>query len=65
MKAIAAERPVLLASQPGPNIENAKTPIAAQPIWAKNMLYFCRRGKGTQKLSSSYNEQTGSGDQTI
>lgn len=32
IKAIAAARPALLASQPGPNTENAKTPIAAQPI---------------------------------
>lgn len=32
MNAIEAARPALLASQPGPNIENAKTPMAAQPI---------------------------------
>lgn len=42
MKAMAAARAVLLASQPGPNIEKAKTPIAAHPIWATNILYFCK-----------------------
>ncbi|KAL0335654.1 UNVERIFIED_CONTAM: hypothetical protein Sradi_4777300 [Sesamum radiatum] len=42
MNAKAAARAVLLASHPGPNIENAKTPIAAQPICATNMLYFCK-----------------------
>uniref|UniRef100_A0A2P2Q0L2 Uncharacterized protein n=1 Tax=Rhizophora mucronata TaxID=61149 RepID=A0A2P2Q0L2_RHIMU len=32
MNAMDAARAVLLASQPGPKIENARTPIAAQPI---------------------------------
>lgn len=44
MNAKAAARAVLLASHPGPNIENAKTPIAAQPICATNMLYFLAPG---------------------
>lgn len=41
MKAMDAARAKLLASHPGPNMENASTPIAAQPICAKNILYFC------------------------
>lgn len=45
MKAIEAARAVLLASQPDPNSENAITPIAAQPIWAMNMLYFRAAGE--------------------
>jgi len=32
MKAMDAARAALLASQPGPNTENAITPMAAQPI---------------------------------
>lgn len=42
MKARDAERAVLRASQPGPKNEKANTPIAAQPIWAINILYFCK-----------------------
>lgn len=45
MKAMAAERAVLRASQPGPNIVNAKTPMAAQPICAINILYFLAPGE--------------------
>lgn len=40
MKAMEAERAALLASQLGPNNERAITPMAAQPIWAMNILYF-------------------------
>lgn len=42
---MAAERAVLRASQPGPNIVNAKTPMAAQPICAINILYFLAPGE--------------------
>lgn len=45
MKAMAAERAVLRASQHGPNIVNAKTPMAAQPICAINILYFLAPGE--------------------
>ena len=40
IKAMEAASATLLPSQPGPKAENATTPMAAQPIWAKNMLYF-------------------------
>jgi hypothetical protein len=42
MNAIQAERAAPLANQPGPNNERANTPKAAQPIWATNILYFCK-----------------------
>ena len=42
MNAMDAERAAPLANQPGPNNERASTPIAAQPIWATNILYFCK-----------------------
>lgn len=45
MNAMAAERAALLANQPGPNIVNAKTPMAAQPICAINILYFLAPGE--------------------
>lgn len=45
MKAMAAERAVLRASHPGPNNVNAKTPMAAQPICAINILYFLAAGE--------------------
>lgn len=54
MKAIEAARAVLLASQPDPNSENAITPIAAQPIWAMNMLYFCKFIIGKHAIIMSY-----------
>lgn len=41
MKPMEAARAKLRASHPGPNTENASTPMAAQPICAMNMLYFC------------------------
>lgn len=43
MKAIAAARAELLANHPGPKIVKANTPIAAQPICAMNILYFCKK----------------------
>lgn len=42
---MAAERAALRASQPGPNIVNANTPMAAQPICAINILYFLAPGE--------------------
>jgi hypothetical protein len=42
MNAMLAERAAPLANQPGPNNERANTPKAAQPIWATNILYFCK-----------------------
>lgn len=45
MKAMEAESAALLASHPGPNMESARTPMAAQPIWAMNKLYFCSTTK--------------------
>lgn len=40
INAMEAARAVLRESQPGPRMENANTPMAAQPIWAMNILYF-------------------------
>lgn len=31
---------MLRESQPGPKMEKVNTPMAAQPIWAMNILYF-------------------------
>lgn len=45
MKAMEAASAELLESHPGPNIENARTPMAAQPIWAMNTLYFLAPGE--------------------
>lgn len=42
MNAMQAERAAPLANQPGPNNERANTPKTAQPIWATNILYFCK-----------------------
>lgn len=55
MKATDAARAALLASQPGPKIEKARTPMAAQPIWAMKTLYFCNDEAAytTQKLTGN------------
>jgi hypothetical protein len=42
MNAMQEERAAPRARHPGPNKERAITPHAAQPIWATNMLYFCK-----------------------
>lgn len=59
MKAIAAERAVLRASQPGPNIVNAKTPMAAQPICAINILYFLAPGEAGVANSTAQTAPSG------
>lgn len=45
MKAMEAARAKLLASHPGPNTDNATTPMAAQPICDMNTLYFRAPGE--------------------
>lgn len=52
MKAMDAARAALRASHPGPKMVNAKTPIAAHPICATNMLYFCTHSKTPHPTTS-------------
>lgn len=48
-----AARAQLLATHPGPNTDNATTPMAAQPICDMNTLYFCNTIKDSKSLRPS------------
>jgi hypothetical protein len=59
MNAMHAERAAPLANQPGPNNERASTPIAAQPIWATNILYFLAAGESGAVKSTEQTAPSG------